>query len=63
MPRGKGIYDDEGADEPKGGRPGPTDEAAKVGWRDERTRLTSTSRARSPRRDRYWASVPSRLRR
>ena len=26
MPRGKGIYDDEGADEPKGGRPGPTDE-------------------------------------
>ena len=26
MPRGKGIYDDEGADEPKGGRLGPTDE-------------------------------------
>src|SRR6185295_394192 len=24
MPRGKGIYDDEGADEPKGGRSGPT---------------------------------------
>jgi hypothetical protein len=23
MPRGKGIYDDEDADEPKGGRPGP----------------------------------------
>jgi hypothetical protein len=26
MPRGKGIYDDENAGEPKGGRPGPTDE-------------------------------------
>jgi hypothetical protein len=26
MPRGKGIYDDEGTDEPKGGRPGPTDD-------------------------------------
>ena len=25
MPRGQGIYDDESADEPKGGRPGPTD--------------------------------------
>ena len=23
MPRGKGIYDDEDADESKGGRPGP----------------------------------------
>lgn len=26
MPRGKGIYDDEDADESKGGRPGPSDE-------------------------------------
>ena len=26
MPRAKGIYDDEDSDEPKGGRPGPTDE-------------------------------------
>ena len=26
MPRGKGIYDDEGSDEPKGGRPGPADD-------------------------------------
>jgi hypothetical protein len=25
MTRGKGIYDDESGDEPKGGRPGPTD--------------------------------------
>jgi hypothetical protein len=31
MPRGKGIYDDENADEPKGGRPGPTDEGGKGG--------------------------------
>ncbi len=26
MTRGKGIYDDESADEEKGGRPGPTDQ-------------------------------------
>jgi hypothetical protein len=26
MTRGKGIYDDEDAKEPKGGRPGPTDQ-------------------------------------
>jgi hypothetical protein len=26
MTRGKGIYDDESADEKKGGRPGPSDE-------------------------------------
>jgi hypothetical protein len=26
MPRGKGIYDDEDADDPKRGRPGRTDE-------------------------------------
>ncbi|WP_199178228.1 hypothetical protein [Mycobacterium hubeiense] len=26
MPRGKAISDDEDGDEPKGGRPGPTDE-------------------------------------
>ena len=31
MPRGKGIYDDENADEPKGGRPGPTDEGGEAG--------------------------------
>ena len=31
MPRGKGIYDDEGSDEPKGGRPGPTDEGGEGG--------------------------------
>jgi hypothetical protein len=31
MPRGKGIYDDEGGDEPKGGRPGPTDEGGEGG--------------------------------
>jgi hypothetical protein len=29
MPRGKGIYDDEDADE--GGRPGPTDEGREGG--------------------------------
>lgn len=26
MTRGKGLYDDETADEPKGGRPGPSDQ-------------------------------------
>ncbi len=26
MTRGSGIYDDESAEEPKGGRPGPKDE-------------------------------------
>jgi hypothetical protein len=31
MPRGKGIYDDEDADKPKGGRPGPTDEGGEGG--------------------------------
>jgi len=31
MPRGTGIYDDEGADEPKGGRPGPNDEGGEGG--------------------------------
>lgn len=31
MPRGTGIYDDENADEPKGGRPGPTDEGKEGG--------------------------------
>jgi hypothetical protein len=31
MPRGKGIYDDKDADEPKGGRPGPTEEGREGG--------------------------------
>jgi hypothetical protein len=31
MPRGKGIYDDEDGDEPKGGRPGPTDQGREGG--------------------------------
>ena len=32
MPRGTGIYDDELADdEPKGGRPGPTDQGKEGG--------------------------------
>ena len=31
MTRGQGIYDDESADEPKGGRPGPKDEGRDVG--------------------------------
>ena len=31
MPRGKGLYDDEDADEPKGGRPGPTDHGREGG--------------------------------
>lgn len=32
MPRGKGIYDDDGADEPKGGGPRPTEQG-----REDRT--------------------------
>jgi hypothetical protein len=31
MTRGRGIYDDESADEPKGGRPGPKDECKEGG--------------------------------
>ncbi|MBW8711567.1 MAG: hypothetical protein JF631_11100 [Mycobacterium sp.] len=31
MPRGKGIYDDKDADEPKGGPPGPTEEGREGG--------------------------------
>jgi len=33
MPKGKGIYDDEGSNdsEKKGGRPGPTDEGGEGG--------------------------------
>jgi len=31
MTRGQGIYDDERADEPKGGRPGPKDEGHEGG--------------------------------
>ena len=31
MTRGKGIYDDENADEHKGGRPGPKDEGNEGG--------------------------------
>jgi len=31
MPRGKGIYDDENAEERKGGRPGPSDEGGEGG--------------------------------
>jgi len=31
MPRGKGIYDDEGTDESQGGRPGPKDEGREGG--------------------------------
>jgi hypothetical protein len=31
MPRGKGIYDDEDSGEPKGGRPGPTDQGREGG--------------------------------
>ena len=31
MPRGKGIYDDESTDEPKGERPGPKDEDGETG--------------------------------
>jgi hypothetical protein len=31
MPRGNGIYDDERDDEPKGGRPGPSDQGREGG--------------------------------
>ena len=31
MPRGRGIYDDEDADEPEGDRPGPADEGREGG--------------------------------
>ena len=31
MPKGRGLYDDEYVDEPKGGRPGPKDEGGEGG--------------------------------
>lgn len=31
MTRGRGLYDDERSDEPKGGRPGPSDKAREGG--------------------------------
>lgn len=31
MPRGRGIYDNEDRDEPKGGRPGPREEGREGG--------------------------------
>jgi hypothetical protein len=31
VPRGEGIYDEEHAAEPKGGRPGPTDQGREGG--------------------------------
>jgi hypothetical protein len=37
MTRGQGIYDDEGADEKKGGRPGPKDEGREGGMATRET--------------------------
>ena len=43
MPRGKGIYDDEDSDEPKGGRPGPTDEGGGMATRENTPDVDETS--------------------
>lgn len=37
MTRGQGIYDDESAEEPKGGRPGPTDQGREGGMATRET--------------------------
>jgi hypothetical protein len=58
MPKGHGIYDNEdvdsedesGADEPKGGRPGPTDQGHVGGMatRENAPELTSSEDAQEP---------------
>ena len=61
--RGKGIYDDESADEPKRAVPGRPTRAGRAAWRRGRTRRTSPTRTTSPPPDGYWVSRPCRLRR
>jgi hypothetical protein len=50
MPRGKGIYDDEDSDEPKGGRPGPTDQGREGGMatREVAPEVTEDKDAQEP---------------
>ena len=50
MPRGKGLYDDEDADEPKGGRPGPADHGREGGMatRENAPDLTTSESSQEP---------------
>ena len=50
MPRGKGISDDEDADEPKGGRPGPSDQGREGGMatRENAPEITTPDDAPEP---------------
>ncbi len=50
MPRGKGLHDDENADEPKGGRPGPTDQGREGGMatRENAPDLTTSESTQEP---------------
>ena len=50
MPPGKGMYDDEDADEPKGGRPGPTDHGREGGMatRENAPDLTTSKSSQEP---------------
>jgi hypothetical protein len=50
MPRGKGIYEDEDAKKPKGGRPGPTDQDREGGMamREIAPEVTTPDNAQEP---------------
>ena len=50
MPPGKGMYDDEDADEPKGGRPGPADHGREGGMatRENAPDLTTSKSSQEP---------------
>ena len=50
MPRGKGLHDDENPDEPKGGRPGPTDQRREGGMatRENAPDLTTSESTQEP---------------
>ena len=50
MPRGKVIYDDDDADEPKGGRPGPSNQGREGGMatRENAPEITTADDAVEP---------------
>ena len=47
MPRGKGISDEEDADEPTGGRPGPSDQGG-MATRENAREITTADDAAEP---------------
>jgi hypothetical protein len=50
MSRGKRVHDDENADEPKGGRPGPSDQGREGGMatRENAPEITTADHAAEP---------------